>query len=56
MLDTDAADPGGPGQPRGVGPTVENMDIVEVVDIAGGLLALAMALGPLAVLAILIRQ
>jgi hypothetical protein len=32
------------------------MDIVEVVDIAGGLLALAMALGPLAVLAILIRQ
>jgi hypothetical protein len=32
------------------------MDLVEVLDIAGGLLALATALGPLAALAILIRQ
>ena len=32
------------------------MDIVEVLDIAGGLLALATALGPLAALTILLRQ
>jgi hypothetical protein len=32
------------------------MDIVDVIDMAGGLVALAMALGPLAVLATLIWQ